>query len=456
MNEKELSEILSELDIEQCVGHFMFPDEVAERCRDLRGVNGVTVSEIGSSKSGKYPLFGISLGADEDKAEKVIMVCANMHAEEVTGTISTMLLAEELAHNSVLRPLLKNRFLFVPQANPDGVMHNKEWMKPDFNYESFVLNAYRDLPEDDIEWGFPVENKTVRRPEAKAIKAFFDQQSRVDYYVSLHSGFSIPGLLFLLNGQENQNEKIINFLTDFSLNIDEKIGLLEEDPAGQMGWKRIEKGFFNIPSYEDLKKFIELSGDKELINTLMLNSVQYVEQNLGAKFAMVSELPFVWADALNGDEHLDISRYETEKQAVGYGKKSVALFQKMIEEISDFSFNDEAQFWFNYAKMYLKLEQTLVKSAKKDLDRFKGIKAYRKDLLELYLSKYRIEFRIAAYAIKILRHCNDVRSNELLNKYIKIFDENFAKYEKHLNSQVLPISAQVKLQVGMILSGLLL
>jgi hypothetical protein len=466
MEEDELRQAIKKLKIEREDVAFenIKPEAVIKRCKDLasRYPQQISTRVIGKSRENR-DIYMLKIGG----GDKVIAAVANNHAEEVMGTFTTLYLADQLVSNQELNPLLKEyQFLFVPQANPDGMLKNWGWMKNNkLDFREYVLNKYRDLRIEDVEHGIPFKefDKETgvpidsaiepKRAETKAIKEFINYFPKMDYYLSLHgNSFGSGASFYCFKPPHTQTPKAYApFNPMFSLVTElceqEKLPMDDEDKGGYEGDRRIQKGFHTLPPFEEMIKGKQVK----------LNSVQY---SLKSKinFAVVTELPLFYVTEFADTEKIGISRYDIKWQSnVEYKEICLKEFEQILKELSSLKLEGEAKCWFEHYCLYLEQKRNqLLQDRNEGFNVFKTQKAYRKDLLELYLSPHKCGYLMAGAAMKILENCQDSRAKQLSEKYKHMFDLHYNAFANKINIKPFPLEAQVKLQTAVILGGTLL
>src|SRR5262249_33437750 len=103
-----------------------------------------------------------------------------------------------LAERQEIRDALDWTFSIIKVADPDGLRLNHGWMKNPFTLLGYALDYYRSPPHEQVEWGFPIQYKTLRfdasPPETRAVRAAIEKV-RPDLLYSLHNA-SFCGVYF--------------------------------------------------------------------------------------------------------------------------------------------------------------------------------------------------------------------------------------------------------------------
>ena len=137
---------------------------------------------IGHSRLGR-PIEGFVLGHGPTR----ITLIGGCHADEPVGPAMLKKLVTYLESLPTNDPLVAgSRWRIIPHVNPDGAVVNAAWSGltqpvtdhqglPDEAYDlvTYVQEVVRELPGDDIEFGFPRDDTDLEaRPENRAVAAF--------------------------------------------------------------------------------------------------------------------------------------------------------------------------------------------------------------------------------------------------------------------------------------------
>src|SRR3990167_2187080 len=176
------------------------PDNVT-RFVSLLKQSGARVEQIGLSRSGRWPLWGIVVG---DDSKPTITLTGNCHAEEVVATITILNLLFNVLSGGYLSPLLEYfRIVAIPQMNPDGVMQNQTWIQEP-TPQNYLGMHYRDHRGADVEHGIAMAGENYQRPEPKALTDFYLREAagRTAVYITFHSSNLEAGPFFLTGNED--------------------------------------------------------------------------------------------------------------------------------------------------------------------------------------------------------------------------------------------------------------
>ncbi|HOK71822.1 MAG TPA: M14 family zinc carboxypeptidase, partial [Bacillota bacterium] len=138
---------------------------------------------VGKSTAGsEIPMVSIGDGP----VSILIFVCP--HPNEPIGAMMTYFLMEELLKDEDLRA--GRTWHIMPCVDPDGTRMNEGWFAGPFNIRNYAHDFYRPRPQDQVEWTFPIEYKTLKwdtpKPETQALMKAIET-TRPDVMYSLHN-----------------------------------------------------------------------------------------------------------------------------------------------------------------------------------------------------------------------------------------------------------------------------
>ena len=433
---------------------YLRDNTLREACETLiRDTPAITMEDIGVSRDGR-PLIALTLGSGPTH----ITVKGNAHADEPTGIVTCLLLARLLTEHPDWRILKDHfRFFLVPTANPDGLARNREWMTESFDLRRYFLHVYRDLPRDDVEFGYPasIGSDSDVRPENIACARFFDAAAPIAAHLSLHSMVFTGGAWFLIAADTDPSsfEPALSFLTDAC--IDEEMPLHDEDRGGQRGFSRLRKGFHSTPTVEGMQAFFKQSGDTALAGNFRINSMQYAMRNCGARFAAVSELPYVFDRALANMTPTELSRVDLEHRRIDQYTSVLDELAEILAEFEYLSYTEEGHFWLDYFDAYLSYRRSGLQSLSRDLDRYADRQATLRDLYEVNLLSLRHRVYNAAAGHTLSRFCEHAGAGAWGKRYREDFDKQFDEMTSRFKFHPVSLETQVRLQMAVILAGLM-
>ncbi len=246
---------------------------------------------LGHSEAGR-PIHGYRLGQGPNK----ISLIAGCHADEPVGPLFLNRLTAWLQALPPDHPYIKKyAWWIVPQINPDGAYRNRYWTHvTDDTYSliSYLLNAVREKPEDDIEFGFPVDDSdTQARPENQAVRNWWQKENRpFKLHASLHSMHFAGGPWYLI--EPAWKDRIGTLKADCQEHW-EKLGYTPHDidRQGEKGFFRIAKGFCTRPDSSAMKKHFLEMGAPDTAAHFRPSSMETIRCMGGDPLTLVSEMP---------------------------------------------------------------------------------------------------------------------------------------------------------------------
>lgn len=255
---------------------------------------------IGSSREGR-PVRGFRFG----RGELVVSCIGGCHADEPVGPEMLERLAAYLAGRASDHPLLERfSWLLIPHMNPDGRERNRAWSearlplrdsrgRPDqgLRPERYVEEAVRELPGDDMEFGFPRSAEDDgARPENRAAAVFLASAGPLALHVSFHGMGFAHGPWFLLEPLWVERTRALR--TALSEQT-ERLGyeLLEWDRGGEKGFWRIDRGFATRPDSRAMRDYFLARDDAETAARFRPSSMEHARSLGGDPLTAVSEMP---------------------------------------------------------------------------------------------------------------------------------------------------------------------
>lgn len=419
--------------------------------------NQVRIEEIGQSRDG-CNLYALLIGDIEKNP--IIAATGNCHAEEAIGTTTILKLAEAIASKPEFQPILENySFAFIPQANPDGIQKNWEWLKLEHpSYRDYLRHYYRDNRSEDVEHGIPTpETAQECRPEPEAIAKFYRRFPEISYYVTLHSANVFPGAMFLVSQKPPVNiSETLRVVTN-----QQGLSLYEDNDNGMGGFEFVEPGFYAIPRFEVMRQQMLAGGDSERVKKFKLNSFQLVESECHCPMSLVSELPYFQVTGLDdltpladcipvaGDREI------LKRKLVDIEEQSAKQRMNLLACLSASNISSPLiEFYWEKTKWLL----GNIAGNRQDCQKVRGYPALMKDLLEVRIRPPMLEAEVAAMMLRLYLESGDesYQVQSAISYYEQQFTNACAHIDKITEIKTVSLADQVKIQAGIILSGLLM
>jgi len=238
-------------------------------------------------------MYGYTIG----KGKIRISLIAGCHADEPVGPLFLRKLVRFLDTLSDAHPLLtRYTWLIIPHCNPDGEEKNKSWYSEKdthANLADYLTNAQREVPGEDIEFGFPIKGMhDALRVENQVIYDFWQKHHfNLQLHASLHGMSKSYGPWFLLD--RNWVPKS-DPLQTACIDRCHQLGyttLHDVDRKGEKGFTRIAKGFCTRPDSSAMRKHFLALDDFKMASLFRPSSMESVRSFSGNTLTLVSEMP---------------------------------------------------------------------------------------------------------------------------------------------------------------------
>ena len=255
---------------------------------------------LGLSREGRE-ILGYTLG----QGPIHVSLIGGCHADEPVGPEMLSRLAGYLVALAEKDPLLTGfTWLIVPHVNPDGAARNRRWSDQTmpcsdsrgegdrvYALAPYVRGAVRELPGDDIEFGFP-RSATDRsaRPENLAVAGFLRARRPFRLHISFHGMAYADGPWFLIDRE--WIDRTVEMRRRLASTV-HGMGyrLFDIDRRGEKGFFRVAEGFSTRPDSEAMREFFRQRGEDEVAARFRPSSMEFVRSLGGDPLTLVSEMP---------------------------------------------------------------------------------------------------------------------------------------------------------------------
>jgi hypothetical protein len=246
---------------------------------------------IGQSMEGR-PIVGFRFGSGPLR----VSLIAGCHADEPVGPELLRRLTRFLLGLPSDDPLLRAaEWWIVPHVNPDAEARNRAWQFPipeSFDPVRTLAGAIRELPGDDLEFGFPRDVEDAGgRPESRAV---FDWWREADgpfaLHASLHGMGFAAGPWYLIEPGWIERTRILRATCGRRTH---ELGytLHDVERQGEKGFHRIERGFCTRPDSEAMRDYFLARDDPETAGRFRPSSMEAIRSLGGDPLTLVSEMP---------------------------------------------------------------------------------------------------------------------------------------------------------------------
>ncbi len=182
----------------------------------------------------------------------------------------------------------------IPHVNPDGAEANAAWQTPGadrYDLVAYLRHRVRELPGDDIEFGFPRgADDNGARPENRAAWDFWRAGAPYDLHVSMHGMSVAAGPYFLV---ERSWWPRLGDMARALTGMVEGAGyaLHDVERHGEKGFHRLGRGFCSRPDSRAMRQhFLDL-GDPDTAARFRPSSMEAIRALGGDPLTLVTEMP---------------------------------------------------------------------------------------------------------------------------------------------------------------------
>lgn len=246
---------------------------------------------IGRSVEGR-PVLGYRLGSGPLQ----VSLIAGCHADEPVGPELLRRLTGYLLTLPPDDPLLRAaEWWIVPHVNPDGEARNRAWQTPipdSFDPVRALAGAIRELPGDDLEFGFPRDVEDAGgRPESRAVYDWWREADQpFDLHASLHGMGFAAGPWYLIEPGWIDRTRILRASCG---RRSQELGytLHDVERQGEKGFHRIERGFCTRPDSQAMRDYFLARDDPDTAGRFRPSSMEAIRSLGGDPLTLVSEMP---------------------------------------------------------------------------------------------------------------------------------------------------------------------
>jgi hypothetical protein len=252
---------------------------------------GSAAIEIGASRAGR-PIHAYRIGEGATR----VSIIAGCHADEPVGPRLMGRFAPYLQSLAEDDPLVERfEWWIIPHVNPDGAVLNESWQHP--GAERYVFSEYlrgrvRELPGDDVEFGFPREpSDDGARPENAAAARWWESaKGPFDLHITLHGMAWAGGPWFLIEpGWVDRTETLRARCARAVSGLG--YSLHDVERHGEKGFSRIGPGFATRPNSIAMRDHFLALDDPGTAARFYPSSMEFMGSLGGDPLTLVSEMP---------------------------------------------------------------------------------------------------------------------------------------------------------------------
>ena len=328
MDTAGIDELLDGVPRFECFRHI---DELEEESRALskRHPESVEWREIGQSSEGR-PITALVIG-DGDRS---VFLYGFTHPNEPIGSLTIEYLASRLAASADLRKRLGCRFILAKAIDVDGAKLNEGWFRGPFDLLTYAENYYRPPPNEQAEWTFPIQYKTLHWdtpvPETQAIKKVVDE-FRPEFTYILHNA-DFCGVYYYLS------QALPAAYSDLQ-NIPQSEGLPlhRGEPPDEPYLKTLADGIYHDYGVTDEYEFLSktLGGDPATRINYGTDCYEYIRNTYNG-FCLTCELPYFYDQRIENTSPTTRKRRDLLIESLNIEAQAHDLIKNALEKSHDF------------------------------------------------------------------------------------------------------------------------
>lgn len=259
-------------------------DESSRRLAD-KYPDTVELRTIGESSEGRE-ITTLVIG----EGDKSAFMYGFTHPNEPIGSLTIEYLASRLAASAELRKKLGYKFILAKAIDVDGARLNEGWFRGPFDLLTYAENYYRPPPNEQAEWTFPIDYKTLHWstpvPETRAIKAVVDEFKPAFTYILHNADFC--GVYYYLS-----HELPSAYAELKNLPLSEGLPLHRGEPPDELYLKSLDEGIYHDYGVTDEYDFLSktLASDPAAGINYGTDCYEYIKQMYDG-FSLTCELPY--------------------------------------------------------------------------------------------------------------------------------------------------------------------
>ena len=272
---------------------FKHVDELEEASRELAKTHTDTVEwrTIGQSSEGR-PVTALIIG----EGDQSVFLYGFTHPNEPIGSLTVEYLASRLASSAELRKRLPYRFILAKAIDVDGAKLNEGWFRGPFDLLTYAENYYRPPPNEQAEWTFPIDYKTLHWstpiPETQAIKNVVDE-FKPAFTCILHNA-DFCGIYYYLSHPLPAAYAELKRIPSF-----EGLPLHRGEPPDELYLKTLDEGIYHDYGTSDEYEFLSSTHNADPATRINYGTdcYEYI-RNLYDGFCFTCELPHFYDERI--------------------------------------------------------------------------------------------------------------------------------------------------------------
>ena len=252
------------------------------------------------------------------------------HPNEPIGSLTIEYLASRLAASAELRKKLGYKFILAKAIDVDGARLNEGWFRGPFDLLTYAENYYRPPPNEQAEWTFPIDYKTLHWstpvPETRAIKKVVDEFKPAFTYILHNADFC--GVYYYLS------HELPSAYADLkNLPLSEGLPLHRGEPPDEPYLKSLDEGIYHDYGVTDEYDFLSktLASDPAAGINYGTDCYEYIKQMYDG-FSLTCELPYFHDEKIMDTTPTNTRRRDIVLQSLKTEADTRDLVQHVLDE----------------------------------------------------------------------------------------------------------------------------
>jgi len=252
------------------------------------------------------------------------------HPNEPIGSLTIEYLASRLAASAELREKLGYKFILAKAIDVDGARLNEGWFRGPFDLLTYSENYYRPPPNEQAEWTFPIDYKTLHWstpvPETRAIKKVVDEFKPAFTYILHNADFC--GVYYYLS-----HELPSAYAELKNLPLSEGLPLHRGEPPDEPYLKSLDEGIYHDYGVTDEYDFLSktLASDPAAGINYGTDCYEYIKQMYDG-FSLTCELPYFHDEKIMDTTPTNTKRRDIVLQSLKTEADTRDLVQHVLDE----------------------------------------------------------------------------------------------------------------------------
>jgi len=310
-----------------CFDRFRTVHELENTSRELAEKYAATVEwrRIGESSEGR-PITALIIG----EGDRSVFLYGFTHPNEPIGSLTIEYLSSRLAADSDLRKKLGYRFILAKAIDVDGAGLNEGWFRGPFDLLTYAENYYRPPPNEQAEWTFPIDYKTLHWktpiPETRAIKKVLDEFEPAFTYVLHNADFC--GVYYYLS-----HELPSAYAELKSIPASQGLPLHRGEPPDEPYLESLDEGIYHDYGVTDEYDFLSktLNCDPASRINHGTDSYEYIREMYNG-FCLTCELPYFYDEKIADTTPTELTRRDLLLESLKVEAGTRNLIKQVLEE----------------------------------------------------------------------------------------------------------------------------